>query len=364
MVEPHNPLKASNDDVEPHIPPVDEPSAYDGPSSGPSLADQVVAQLARLRAEYRQIRAWLEGARRQLSQREDEVDQRLQDAIDLMQRSHRLLEGDPNFPPEPDPSDRFTLHVRTLGKFAVRYGGQTVPLGSSKKGRAILRYLVTRPERRASKDVLLDLFWPGEPVERSGHKLHIAISSLKQALREAVGAALGEDEECVLFKDDCYSFHSAIRLDLDTERFSAHCRAGDRLRREGRRAEAIVEYESARALYRGDFLTEDLYVDWAIAPRARLEEMYLMALGTLAEGHLDRGQFAESISCCRQILARDSYREDAYRQLMRSYSRIGQRNQALREFLACKEVLQRELGVGPMQETISLYEQIVREEPV
>jgi DNA-binding SARP family transcriptional activator len=364
MVEPHNPLKASNDDVEPHIRPFDEPTAYDGPPSGLSLADQVVAQLARLREEYQQLRTWLEVARRQLSQREDEVDQRLQDAIDLMQRSHGLLDNDPDPSSEPDAAGQITLHVRTLGKFAVRCGDRAVPVGSSKKGRAVLRYLITRPERRATKDVLLDLFWPGEPVERSNHKLHIALCSLRQAMREAVGVALGEGEECVLFEDDCYSLHPGIRLDLDTERFAAHCRAGDRLRREGRLPEAVVEYESARALYRGDFLTEDLYADWAIAPRARLEEMYLMALGHLAEGHLDRGQFAESISCCRQILARDSYREDAYRQLMRCYSRMGQRNQALCEFLSCKQVLQRELGVGPMQETIALYEQIVREEPV
>ena len=56
--------------------------------------------------------------------------------------------------------------------------------------------------------------------------------------------------------------------------------------------------------------------------------------------------------------------EDAYRHLMRCYSRMGRRNQALREFKACQVVLQRELGVSPMRETVALYERIAREEEV
>jgi len=145
---------------------------------------------------------------------------------------------------------------------------------------------------------------------------------------------------------------------------TARCRTGERLARDNHIPEAIAEYEAALALYRGDFLTEDLYADWTIAIRARLEETFLTLLGHLADHYLDQGRFTESISCCRQILAKDSFREDAYRQLMLCYSRMGRRNQALCEFHACEQVLRRELGVRPMQETVALYERIVQEEAV
>jgi DNA-binding SARP family transcriptional activator len=136
------------------------------------------------------------------------------------------------------------------------------------------------------------------------------------------------------------------------------------LEREGRDQEAVAEYEAARALYRGDFLSQDLYADWAVAPRARYEEMFLTVLGHLAEHYLEAQRYVDGASCCRQILARDSFREDAYRQLMRCYSRMGRRNHALREFQSCQEVLRRELGVEPMRETVELYERIAREESV
>ena len=146
--------------------------------------------------------------------------------------------------------------------------------------------------------------------------------------------------------------------------FAARVRTGRQLERKGAIAGAVSEYESARALYQGDFLVEDLYADWTIARRARFEEMFLTLLGSLARYYADQGDYTESVTCCRQVLVRDSFREDAYRQLMRCYSHMGRRNQALREFQACKEVLRRELGVDPMRETVALYERIAREEPI
>jgi DNA-binding SARP family transcriptional activator len=265
--------------------------------------------------------------------------------------------------PNTDPAaGSFFLYVQVLGKFVVRYQNQVISLGSNKNGRALFRYLITLPERRAAKDVLLELFWPNDASHRASHKLHIAVSTLRQALDEALHMPQGS--ESVLFVDDHYALFPDLHVQLDADVFAAHVQVGERLERESKAAEAMVEYEAARALYGGDFLVEDLYADWTIARRARLEELYLTLLGRLGRHYLDEERYAESVSCCRQILARDSFREDAYRHLMRCYSRMGRRNQALREFQACQEVLKRELGVSPMRETVALYEQIAREENV
>jgi len=164
--------------------------------------------------------------------------------------------------------------------------------------------------------------------------------------------------------DDRYVLLPGLEVELDVDIFAHHVAAGQRLEREGRDEEATAEYEAARAFYQGDFLSQDLYADWAVAQRARYEEMFLTVLGRLAELYVDEQRHADGVACCRQILARDSFREDAYRQLMRCYSRMGRRNQALREFQACQEVLRWELGVEPMHETVELHARIVRQEPV
>lgn len=364
MNEPHDQIEVSGDEatrssVEP--PPYGESLQFSR-----SMLQQGIDQLRRLRDDYRQARMWLEEMGRQFAQQEAKVSQRLHEAMASAQGGHgcSVIGIAPvSWSVSPGrPAHGLTLHVQTLGKFKVYHHDQAVSLGSSKKGRAVFRYLVTCPEKRAARDVLLELFWPGESVEKAGHKLHIAISSLRQALKETIEVELEEDS--ILFEDECYYLNSALDLRLDVDEFTARCQEAERLERENRHSEAIAEYEAALALYRGDFLTEDLYADWTVVPRARLEEMYLTLLGCLAAHHLDQGRFAESISCCRQILAKDSFREDAYRQLMCCYSRMGRRNQALREFHACEELLHRELGVRPMQETVALYERIAQEEAV
>ena len=345
-----------------------EPMSHDGLGSpsldeelrrGRRLLRQGIEHLEQLRREYSRFRSILEELERRIRQREEEG-RRLHESLTTLSRA---LDSHGEVPPPAyDYAGGTVLHVNVLGGFAVRCGDRSISLGSSKKGRAIFRYLVTRPERCAPKDVLLDLFWPGEQPEKAGHKLHIAVSSLRGALNEGLRDLVGE--ECILFGEGRYCINPTIRLRVDADEFTARCRAGERLLREGRVEEAMGEYEAAMTLYRGDFLPQDIYADWSLAPRARLEEMYLSLLGRLADFYMERGRFLDAIACARQILSRDNFREDAYRLLMRCYSRMGQRNRALREFRACEEVLRRELGVSPMQETRLLYERILREDEV
>jgi DNA-binding SARP family transcriptional activator len=364
MGERRDQIEVSSDDAT--VPPVEPPLNKESVQFGQSLLHRTIDQLRRLRDDYRQARAWLERMEQQLARREVQISRHLHQALARTAQARPPgSDADPvGWPPSPEPAENhLSLRVQTLGRFEVYCHGQPIPLCSSRKGRALFRYLATRPERRAAKDVLLELFWPGEEAEKAGHKLHIAVSALRQALNEAV--EMGQkDGEPVLFEDDHYLLNPALSIHLDADAFTTHCRAGERLERENRVSEAVAEYEAALALYRSDFLTEDLYADWSLAARARLEETYLTTLGRLAAHYLDQDRFMETVSCCRRILAKDSFREDAYRQLMRCYSRMGRRNQALREYLACEEVLQKELGVRPMRETAALYEQIVREEAV
>jgi DNA-binding SARP family transcriptional activator len=356
----------------------DDPGHADAASLHPDslrssliLLQQDIDQLECLRQDYRQIQSTLEQLWCRISEREAQVSRRLNAAVaTVMNTEERSASGNASAVPVSPIGDAApgpVLHVHALGNFSVLFHDLEICLGSSKKGRAVFRYLVTQSERRAGKDVLLELFWPGEDPDVASHKLHIAISTLRRALQRGLADETREAPpfaEAILYQDDCYGLHPALGVRLDVDAFVAHVWAGEQWERQGRTAEAVVEYQLAADLYRGDFLTEDLYADWAIAPRARLEEMYLTLLGRLATAYLADARYTDCVSCCRRILLRDSYREDAYRLIMRCYSRMGQRNRALREFSACTEVLKRELGVQPMRETLELRDRIAREEAV
>ena len=64
------------------------------------------------------------------------------------------------------------------------------------------------------------------------------------------------------------------------------------------------------------------------------------------------------------VVQRDPCREDAHRRLMRCFTRQGQPHLALRQYQACVDALDHELGVDPDPATTALAQQIRVHQPV
>jgi DNA-binding SARP family transcriptional activator len=92
--------------------------------------------------------------------------------------------------------------------------------------------------------------------------------------------------------------------------------------------------------------------------RERLRELVLQTLYTLSTYHLTRREYAAGLDYITRLLALDSWREEAYRQLMLLLARNGQHNAALAQYQTCYRILAEELGVEPMAETTALYKRI------
>ena len=164
----------------------------------------------------------------------------------------------------------------------------------------------------------------------------------------------------VLFRDDCYFLNPHYPTWIDYEAFSQHCLSGRRQEREGDRAGAMRAYLAAESLYQGELFLEDRYEDWLTPLRQNLQDQYLGVLDRLYE--IQQEDISACTTLCSKMLAVDPSHESAHRRLMRCYSRLGQPYLALRQFNTCVEVLDRELGVGPSQETLKLQKQILHGE--
>ncbi|HMA33586.1 MAG TPA: bacterial transcriptional activator domain-containing protein, partial [Chloroflexia bacterium] len=138
-------------------------------------------------------------------------------------------------------------------------------------------------------------------------------------------------------------------------------RQGQTLERAGRGPEAVAPYESAVDLYRDDYLVENLYDDWTATTRTHLRDTYLGMLARLCDQYLQAGRVDDCLQAARKMLAKDTYREDAHRYVMRCLHLQGQRNQALLQYQICEEVLGADLGVQPTAQTTDLYLRIKNE---
>ena len=251
------------------------------------------------------------------------------------------------------PNRALVLAVRCFGRFEVLRDG--VPISHWRRGKAktLLKYLIVR-RQPVPRDALIDLLWPEADPRTAVNGLRVALHALRQALGRCTGAGKGSCDY-VIFDNGNYSINPAADLWIDADEFSSHFTTGLRLERQGQVAAAIAHYEQAEAVYRDDYLVEDLYEDWTLVRREELKDQYLMVLTKLADACLRAADAEGCIVRCHKILQKDACREDAYRRLMRCYAQLGQQSQALHWFEVCARTLRQELDVVPSDQTMELY---------
>ena len=251
------------------------------------------------------------------------------------------------------------LRVNFLGRFELLRDGEVMHLGRNTRALSILKYLIVyRGDRPVSRDYLLGWMWPESDTKRAYWSLNSAI----YALRRLLGRCLPflPAPETVLLEGGGYRLSPRVLLSTDVDEFDSLCEEGRRLEKAGREPEAIPEYEKAAKLYRGDYMIEDLYEEWTMIERERLAAAYADTLHQLAGYYSEIGRYQESIRVCYRILKKDNCHEGSYRRLMECYVRVGSKNQALRQYRVCEEILRRSYDVTPSPETQALYERLSR----
>ena len=250
------------------------------------------------------------------------------------------------------------LAVHLLGPLCVAV--DDVPVGDwpSARCRSLFGYLLTHRDPWPPREVLMDVFWPDSSPEASRNSLNVAIHGLRRTLRTVT------DQRVIVHGGGAYGIRPDVQLWLDVEEFESRVEHGRRREEAGDAGRATQEYEYADGLYRGDFLADDLYEEWAALTRDRLRLAHLDALSNLSNLHFSAGRYAACAALCQRITECDPCREDAHRRLMRCYSRQGQPHLALMQYRACAEALAAELGVDADPATTILHDQIRRHEPV
>ncbi|MCC6777941.1 MAG: winged helix-turn-helix domain-containing protein [Hyphomicrobiales bacterium] len=246
------------------------------------------------------------------------------------------------------------LRVFTFGRFDLNANGRALSVDRWYRRHALtlLKILVTDRREALHREQLVACLWPNADERRGRERLKVATYFLREQLRSA-----GISGNIVTVVGSTYALNNeSVWLDCDW--FDKLYDEGRRLARSGRRQEALVCFEKAAQLYRGDYLPEDLYAEWCAEERERLRESYFDVLGHIIDGHLERGNNEEAAVVCRRGLVHEPCREGFHRALMICLARLGQRDRLIAHYDHCRKVLKAELGVGPTPETERLYRQL------
>jgi len=219
--------------------------------------------------------------------------------------------------------------LKLLGTPRIQRGGRAVEM-DTRKAMALVAYLAVTGQPQA-RDSLAALLWPDAKAERARGALRRTLSTLR--------TGLGGDEVQV----------EGHRIALDGEAIDLDVRRFRALVAEGRLDDAVIAYT-------GDFLS-----GFTLRDSAEFDEWQAIQadglrreLGGVLEKLASSEEPRRAINYAKRWLELDPLHEPAHRALMRIHARAGDRVAAVRQFHECERILDRELGVSPLAETMTL----------
>src|SRR5712692_8369794 len=243
------------------------------------------------------------------------------------------------------------LAIFLFGPPRLERDGESISV-DTRKAIALLAYLAITGQRH-SRDTLAALLWPDYDQAHARATLRRTLSTLNKALD---GPWLQIDRDTISL-----DFNSTFWVDVDEfHKHLAACRSHSHPASEVCH-DCLNPLAEAVALYRGDFLAgfglrdSPDFDDWQFLQADNLRRELASALERLVHCHSALADFDPAITYARRWLALDRLHEPAHCQLMQLYAWASQRGSALHQYRECVQVLEQELGVGPLESTTRLY---------
>jgi len=240
------------------------------------------------------------------------------------------------------------IQVCALGMSQVTVGERVLTRKDwSTQGVKELFFLALSNPAGLRLEQMVEALWGDRSAAQGITSFHNAVYRLRRVI-----------PQCLVYAEGVYHLARTLNIDYDVAQFTRWIRRAEETQNDLERTE---NYQTAIALYRGDFLA-DCYSDWCLELRKRLRREYLDALLKLAQACEQRGDHAQAIGFYQTLLEKDRDREEVYRALMQLHYRTGDRTSAVRTYQECARVLREELDVpSPSRTTLALYERIVNE---
>src|SRR6266516_1335925 len=243
----------------------------------------------------------------------------------------------------------FSLQRRTTpeGAAAVYAEVPAEHWGKRRQAMRLLMVLLARPGRRASKDFLLELFWPDTEPEQAAVYLIQNVAKLRKVLRLVEGG-----ESLLIDERAGYRLGSQEQLWVDADAAEALLQQASA---QGTQPLPLLQ-EAVNLLQRGTLLEEEEGT-WVLGRRGRLEDLRKKSQVRLGQMLAQQDRLDEAESTLHTLLEEDPTDEEVLYPLMELLHEQGLTQQALRVYERSCEVAARE-GLEPTEEVRLLAERL------
>lgn len=245
------------------------------------------------------------------------------------------------------------LRIALLGPPRIEIDGEPIQV-DTRKAIAVLAYVtVAGPQTR---DHLAAMLWPESDETKAKSALRRTLSVLKKGLG---------DRWLLLDRRDVALDDNGPWVDVEEFKTLARATPGHTHPPSAPCEPCSSRLEQAIALHRGEFLEgfsvrdATAFDEWQYAEAERVRRELATVLDRLVNARARAREYASAVDHAQRRLALDPLHEPTHRRMMLLHSWSGRRSDAIRQYRDCVAVLQRELGVAPLEQTTNLYEAIL-----
>jgi DNA-binding SARP family transcriptional activator len=235
------------------------------------------------------------------------------------------------------------LRIRTLGRTVVEsVEGPIAGAWLDQRTGQLLKYLIAERHRAVAVDEIGESVWPGASYG-VGSSVRYYVHALRRRLEPERGSR--EPSAFVIASAGTYRLNLE-QVEIDADQLEAHLTAG-LAAADADWQLAAEEIEHALVLYRGEFLADLPYAEWAIPERHRMHDLTCLGLRRLADIRMEHRLIDGAARALERLAIMQPYDEDVHRRLMELDIMQGRRSDAVRRYDMLRSRIRRAFGHDP-----------------
>ena len=250
-----------------------------------------------------------------------------------------------------------TIRIQMMDEFVIYLNERQADhmVNKSKKGLALIEYLIANRGEPVSNRRLLSTFWNDENVTNPENALKTLISRVRTLLSQ-ISPELGN---CIVADRGAYHWECPPEMTVDLYELEDIFARLPNVRDGERKREA---YRRMMTLYRGALLQKSELNEWAYPRAVTLHNQYIAGvydyIDLLKQSGRDEDE-REIISVCRSALEREPFDDSIHIELMRTLLRGNNATEAKAQYEEVMHLHYHYLNVKPSHELMEFYNEIV-----
>ena len=247
-----------------------------------------------------------------------------------------------------------TIRIQMMDDFAIYIDEiqKEHMVKQSKKGLALMHYLIIHRGQSVSNHKLLQALWPEEKNSNPENALKTLVSRLRVQLNQ-----LAPDfGKCIVADRGAYHWENLPGMSVDL--FELEDILNDMPPAEADRDAWMALFQKLLKLYSGDLLQNSNSYEWVLSRAAWLHNKYIEAVYRCCEIYKQEENYDEIVNVCRQALNVDNFDDKLHMEMMSALVKTNRSNEALTQYKHVIHLHYRYLNTQPSNDIQEFYKQI------